>query len=76
MEKTWRTLDVLAKEQQKIDEELNAYHQELITRAKATGNSAGDCAAAVAEEMKRCKFPSDTYKNLMAIYNDMMKRAE
>lgn len=76
MAKTWRTLDVLADEQKKINEELSAYHQELISRAIDTGSFAGDIAVKVVEVMKSCPFAGEGYKYLMSIYNDIMKLAE
>ena len=71
-----RTLKELCALQAQIDEELDKYHAELISIAKAVGNSDGDAAARIVEEhLKGTKINSEEYHRWWHHYNVLMMAA-
>ena len=75
-EKQWSLKELCALQAQ-IDEELDKYHAELISVAKAVGNSDGDAAARIVEEhLKTEKINSEEYKRWWHRYNVLMIAAK
>lgn len=71
------TLKDLCALQAQIDEELDKYHAELVSIAKAVGNRDGDAAARIVEEhLKTEKVCSEEYKRWWHRYNILMVAAK